>query len=50
MNYKAKSILYFASLVIAMVAYYTTGNVNTVQNTDLANNTITHVSTQEALN
>ena len=50
MNYKVKSIVYFASLVIAVIMYYNVGNADTIQNTDLANNTIEHVSATEALN
>lgn len=50
MNYKAKSFLYFASLVIAMITYYTIGHVDTFQNTELANNILEHVSSTEALN
>lgn len=50
MNHKVKSFLYFASLVIAVVLYYNVDTTNTFQNTELANNTIEHVSDQEALN
>lgn len=50
MNHRVKSFLYFASLVIAVVSYYTVENADSVQNTELANNTIVHVSAQEALN
>lgn len=50
MNHKLKSVLYFASLVIAMITYYNADQADTVQNTELANNTIEHVSAPEALN
>lgn len=50
MNHKTKSFLYFASLVIAVVTYYNTFNTDTVQNIELAENTIENVSTKEALN
>lgn len=49
MNYKVKSFLYFASLVIAAIVYNTMDS-NMIQDTQLANNTIEHVSTPEALN
>ena len=50
MNHKTKSLLYFASLVLAVVAYYNTFNMDSKQNTHLAENTIHNVSTQGALN
>ncbi len=50
MNYKVKSFLYFASFVIAAVAYYNIENTDTIQNTELAHNTTEHVSAQETLN
>ncbi|WP_171037111.1 hypothetical protein [Maribacter algarum] len=50
MNYKAKSFLYFASLVIAIVSYYNIDNTSDVQNTELAENTIENVSTLETIN
>ena len=50
MNYKAKSLVYFASLVLAVVTYYNIEHTDTVQNTELAENTIENVSTKEAFN
>ena len=50
MNYKAKSFLYFASLVIAVVTCYTIEHTDGVQHTELANHSIVDVSSQEALN
>lgn len=49
MNYKTKSLLYFASLVLAVVTYYNIGHADTVQNIELAENTIESFSTHEAL-
>ncbi len=50
MNYKTKSLLYFASLVLAVVTYYNLDQTDTLQNTELANHTITQVSSPETLN
>ncbi|MFK7812762.1 MAG: hypothetical protein AB8B59_09725 [Maribacter sp.] len=50
MSYKTKSFFYFASFLIAIVTYYNIGNTDTVQNTELAENTIENVSLQESLN
>lgn len=49
MNYKVKSILYFATLVIAALTYYGMDQEENIQQNQLANNTIEHVSTPEAL-
>jgi len=49
MNYKVKSILYFATLVIAALTYYSMDQGETPQQDQLANNTIEYVSTPEAL-
>jgi len=49
MNYKTKSLLYFTSLVLAVATYYTIDQTDTLQNTELANQTIAHVSSPEAL-
>jgi len=40
MNYKAKSFLYFAGLVLAVATYYNTAYKGTAQNTELAENII----------
>ena len=50
MNHKTKSLLYFVSLVLAVVAYYNTFNMNETQHTHLVENTIDNVSSQDALN
>jgi len=50
MNPKVKSFLYFATWVIAVITYYNMDNADTFKNAELANNTIEHVSTKEALN
>jgi|GEM_PF-3408604 len=50
MSQKVKSTLYFASLVIALIAYANVNEANTVQNNELAENTIEKVSTYNALN
>lgn len=50
MSYKIKSALYLASFVLAVVTYYNFGNVDTIQNTELAENTIEKVSTDKMLN
>jgi hypothetical protein len=50
MSHKAKSSLYFASLLLAVVTYYNTGNTETIQNTELAENTIEQVSIDKTLN
>jgi len=49
MNFKVKSFMYFATLVLAVLAYHNMNNANTVQNTELAENTVENVSIQEAL-
>lgn len=48
MSYKIKSILYFASLVLAIITYYHIDNVNTTSHTELVNN-LENVSTFETL-
>lgn len=48
MSYKIKSVLYFASLVLALITYYHIDNVNSIQNNELANN-FENVSKVEAL-
>lgn len=50
MNYKLKSALYFATLVIAAIMYYNMGNTVDIQKNEFANNTIANVSSSEALN
>ena len=50
MSHKTKSFLYFSSFVLAVVTYYTIGNTNTIENTELAENTIEKVSAAEVLN
>lgn len=50
MSYKVKSALYLASLLIAVVTYYNFGNVDTIQNTELAENIIEQVSADKMLN
>jgi len=50
MSHKTKSFLYFSSFIIAVVTYYTFGNTETIQNTDLAENTIEKVSVARVLN
>jgi len=50
MSNKEKSIAYFASLVLAVVMYYNNEKANTVQEIELAQNTIENVSTNETLN
>jgi hypothetical protein len=49
MNHKTKSLLYFASFVVAALSYYHMENSN-LQNTEIAIHTQAQVSTQEALN
>jgi hypothetical protein len=50
MNHKIKSLLYFASLVLALITYYTMDNTDSIQNNEMVNNTIVQVSNSEALN
>ena len=50
MSQKIKSTIYFAGLVIALIAYSQVDTNDTIQNTEMANNTIEKVATQEALN
>ena len=50
MSYKIKSVLYFASFVMALVIYYQIGNSNSIKNSELANNTTVQISTPETLN
>jgi hypothetical protein len=50
MNPKTKSFLYFTCLVLAVVTYYYTFSIDTVQNTELAENMIAYAATQEAFN
>lgn len=50
MNYKIKSVLYFATLVIAAITYYNMDNTVDIQKNEIANNTIVHVSSSETLN
>ncbi len=50
MSHKTKSFLYFSSFIVAIVSYYTIGNSNTIQNIELAENTIEKVSTEEGFN
>jgi hypothetical protein len=47
MSYKIKSVLYFASLVLALITYYHIDNVDSFQNKELANN-FENVSSVEA--
>ena len=50
MSHKIKSSLYFASLVLALVTYYSVLNNNTPQNNEMAQNTTVQVTTNKALN
>lgn len=50
MNHKIKSSLYFASLVLALVTYYTIDNSDNIPTNEMANNTIEQVAAAEALN
>ncbi len=50
MSHKIKSFLYFSSFILAVASYYTIGNTDTIQNTELAENTIEKVSAAEVLN
>jgi len=50
MTYKTKSLLYFASLVVAVATYYAIDNTDTLQNTEVANHTLVQVSSPETLN
>lgn len=51
MNSKIKSILFFTTFVITLIIYSNVGQEEKVLQTELAENTIEHVSTQEtALN
>lgn len=50
MNDKVKSSLYFATLVIALVMYSNVEGDQSVQTSQLANNTLEHVSLPNALN
>ena len=50
MNHKVKSVLYFASFVIAVVVYLNIDNTNSVHNADIVTTTIEDVSLREALN
>jgi len=49
MNYKIKSVLYFATLVIVAITYYNMDSTVDIQKNELANNTIAHVSSSETL-
>ena len=50
MNHKIKSSLYFASLVLALITYYTIDNADSIPNNEMVHNTIEHVATPESLN
>lgn len=50
MSHKIKSSLYFASLLLAVVTYYSINNADTIENTQLVENTIDEISTEDALN
>ena len=51
MSYKTKSLLYFASFIIAVLSYYNTTNTNlTVATGEIANAEIENVSTLKNLN
>ena len=50
MSHKTKSFLYFSSFILAVASYYTIGNTDTIQNTELAENTIEKVSAAQVLN
>ncbi len=50
MSHKVKSSLYFASLLLALVTYYNINSVDTIQNTELAENTVEQVSAERTLN
>ena len=50
MNHKIKSSLYFASLVLALITYYTIDNADSIPNNEMVNNTIEQVVPAEALN
>lgn len=49
MSHKIKSSLYFASLVLAIVTYYTVESNDTIENTEMAQNTIEQIVTDKAL-
>lgn len=49
MSNKIKSFLYFASFVLTMITYSTVKQANNTPSNELAENTIAHVSTLEAL-
>ncbi len=50
MSYKLKSSMYFTSLIVAVVMYYSIDNSNRTQEIKIAQNTIENVSTNETLN
>lgn len=49
MSHKVKSALYFASLLLAVVTYYNIDTTDTIQNTQLAENTIDTDLTEDLL-
>ena len=49
MSHKLKSTIYFASLVIAMVTYYNISSNNSIQNTEMAENSIEQVTIDKLL-
>ncbi|GAB5476411.1 MAG: hypothetical protein Mars2KO_45100 [Maribacter sp.] len=50
MSHKVKSSLYFASLLLAVVTYYSTNTTDIIENRQLVENTIEQPSTDDALN
>jgi hypothetical protein len=49
MSHKVKSSLYFASLMLTVLTYYTISTNDTIQNNELAQNTIEQVSTDKTV-
>ncbi|GAB5476409.1 MAG: hypothetical protein Mars2KO_45080 [Maribacter sp.] len=50
MSHKIKSALYFSSLVLAVMTYYSIDTTETIENTQLVENTIEQISTDDVLN
>lgn len=50
MSHKVKSSLYFASLVLALMTYYTIDSADQVENTQLVENTIEQPLIEDQLN
>ncbi len=50
MNYKSKSLLYFASLVLALITYYHVESIENNQNHEMAENIEIELSTVKNIN